>query len=80
MKKVFKNSEYVIWGCTPENPNESVILMEHFDNKRITDKEIANNLSLLLQSKYKCTDCRIQEITFEETVNFADCFVKTINS
>ena len=72
------NKEYIIWGKT--NPQEEEkILLTKIDNNLITDKTDADKALKLLEKKYSCTECRIQEIDLSYPNNLNSLFTKTIN-
>lgn len=68
--------EYIIWGCTKDHPQET-ILMDKFDGKLITDKTVAQNLCNVLKINYGCYNVRIQEIDLTDN-NITNSFVKSI--
>ena len=63
--KIYENKEYVIWGCNKDNPQETLLLTK-FENKNITDEQIANNLAKILEDKYGCYNIRIQTIDLSD--------------
>lgn len=54
-------NEFVVWGC---NKGEHVeqLLLALFNGKRITDKETAERLEVVLQNKFGCHSTRIQTV------------------
>jgi hypothetical protein len=55
--------EYVIWGKPPDS-DQDTLLMALYDNKPITDKQIAHEMQLTLERHYGCTDTRIHTLDF----------------
>lgn len=60
---------YVIWGIPPNRRDETP-LIEQFEGKDITDKDIAAGIAKVLEGKYKCTQVRIQEIDLTDNKIF----------
>jgi len=66
--------EFIIWGCTKENPNEEQLLVsEMFDIKSI---EEAERIKTVLETKHGCANVRIQVIDFSN--GFNGDFIKAI--
>lgn len=60
---------YVIWGKPPGNEAET-ILIEKFDGKYVQCVNDARKLQKILETKYKCTQTRIQEVNTMLEFNF----------
>lgn len=67
--------EYVIWGIPPQCREEQLLLSE-FDGNKITDKLTAQKLLNVLTVKYRCKNCRIQEINLNS--GFIEDFEKSV--
>jgi hypothetical protein len=70
--------EYVIWGKPPDS-DQDTLLMALYDNKPITDKQIAIEMQLTLEQHYGCTDTRIQTLDFATNPFGANEVKKMIN-
>lgn len=67
-------TEYVIWGIKP-NEKEETLLLTTACGCKITKRENAVLLGNFLEKEKGCTKVRIQEINFNEPLDFT----KTIN-
>ena len=63
------NQEFVIWGVAEGEKDENILF-----TKATTINE-AKSVIKVLETKYKCTNCRIQVIDFSAGIDFT----KTIN-
>ena len=61
--------EYVIWG-KPENSKNDSLLLTSINGEKITDLKTAKKYQQILETKYNCKNCRIQEIDFTKPYKF----------
>lgn len=60
--------EYIVWGKQKGQSDESILLTQ-IEGKQLTRDE-AHNAVRILESKYGCTECRVQEIDLTTKPNF----------
>ena len=69
--------EYIIWGKTNPTQKEQILLTK-LENNPITSEIEARKALRILETKYSCTECRIQEIDLTYPNSLNKLFIQTL--